>query len=81
MLARILLQQPTLLRHVDIDSCGRGVGVTQQIFYDLDVRSHLHQQAAAGVAEGVRCYLWVVDADNAQAHLYYLGDCCVQEAC
>ena len=55
--------------------------MTQQIFYDLDVRSHLHQQTAAGVAQLVRCYLRVVDADNAQAHLHYLRDRCVQEAC
>ena len=81
MLARILLEKPTLLRHVDIDSCGRSVGMTEQILDDLDVCSHLHQQTAAGVAQRVRCYLRVVDADNAQAHLYYLGDRCVQEAC
>ena len=55
--------------------------MSKQIFYYLDVRSHLHQQAAAGVAQRMRCYLRVVDTDNAQAHLHYLGDRCVQEAC
>ena len=55
--------------------------MTEQVFDDLDVRSHLHQQTAAGVAQRVRCYLRVVDPDNAQAHLNYLRDRCVQEAC
>ena len=55
--------------------------MSKQIFYDLDVRSHLHEQAAAGVAQRVRCYLRVVDTDNAQPHLNDLRDCCVQEAC
>ena len=72
MLARILFEKPTLLRHVDIDSCGRSVGMTEQILDDLDVCSHLHQQASAGVAQGVRCDLRVVDSDDTQAHLNYL---------
>ena len=55
--------------------------MTQQIFYYLDVSSHLHEQAAACMAQRVRCYLWIVDTDNAQSHLHYLRDCCFQEAC
>ena len=70
----ILLEKSTLLCHINIDSSGRRVGVAQQIFDDLNVRSHLNEQATAGVAQGVRSDLRIVDADDTQTHLYHLGD-------
>ena len=52
--------------------------MAQQIFDDLDVSSHLNEQAAAGVSQGVRSDLRIVDADDTQTHLYYLGDSSIQ---
>ena len=40
--------------------------MTEQLFDDFYVNSLLNEEATAGVAEGVRCYLWVVYAYHPQ---------------
>ena len=65
-IAGIILQKSSLHCHINIDSGCRSASMTEQLFDDFYVNSLLNEEATAGVAEGVRGYLWVVYAYHPQ---------------
>ena len=57
------MKQPSLLRHLDIDARGLGIGVSHHILDRLDIHTLLDHQGAEGMPQRVRRYLRIADAD------------------
>lgn len=65
-IARIVLEEFAFESHINIDSCGRCGGMSEQLFDDLYLHTLLDQKAAAGVSEGVSCDAFVINPYRTQ---------------
>ncbi len=61
------MEQPSLLRHLDIDARGLRIGVSHHILDRLDVYALFDHQCPKRVPQRVRRDLWMRDADPCQS--------------